>query len=177
MDSWEWNKIAGAVLGALLFVLVVKLVADALYQAPMPKRPGYVVDVPPPQAQAVAEPVPDFSDVLYAADVNNGREVASRCVECHSLTKTGTNKIGPNLWGIVGRARASFADYNYSNAMAVSHDPWTYERLFAFLRAPQSAVAGTKMSFTGIYSPQDRVDLLAYLRTLGDTPAPIPEQK
>jgi cytochrome c len=183
MDSWEWNKIAGAVLGTLMFILVVKFVAEAVYDVPAPAKPGYVVEVPDePATQTaasapVAEPLPDFATVLPAADIAHGKEVASRCQQCHDENKGGPNKIGPNLWGVVERARASHPGFDFSRAMSASKEPWSFEKLFVFLKAPQADVPGTKMSFAGLRSVQDRVDLLAYLRTLSDSPAPIPAKK
>jgi cytochrome c len=183
MDSWEWNKIAGAVLGTVLFVLVVKFVAQAIYETPLPQKPGYAVEVPEEAqtqtaaAAPAAEPIPDWGSVLPAADVAHGKEVAARCQQCHDESKGGPNKIGPNLWGVVGRARAEHPGFSYSSAMSANHDPWTFDKLFVFLKAPQSDVPGTKMSFAGLRSSQERVDLLAYLRTLNDTPAPIPPKK
>jgi cytochrome c len=183
MDSWEWNKIAGAVLGTLLFVLVVKFVAQAVYETPAPAKPGYAVDVPEEaqtqtaSAAPAAEPLPDFGSVLPSADINHGKEVAARCQQCHDESKGGPNKIGPNLYGVVGRARATHPGFSYSSAMNANHDPWTYDKLFAFVKAPQADIPGTKMSFAGLRSAQDRIDLLAYLRTLNDSPPPIPPAK
>jgi cytochrome c len=182
MDSWEWNKIAGAVLGTLLFILVVKFIAEAIYQAPLPAKPGYVVDVPdevasPAAAAPAAEPIPDFASVLPTADLAHGKDVASRCQQCHDNAKGGGNKIGPNLWGLIERTRASYPGFDFSRAMSADHDPWTYEKLFVFLKAPATTVPGTKMSFAGVRSAQERIDLLAYLRTQADSPAPLPEKK
>jgi cytochrome c len=183
MDSWEWNKIAGAVLGTLLFVLVIRLVAQSVYETPLPKKPGYAVEVPEEAqtqtaaAAPVVEPMPDWGTVLPAADVNHGKELAGRCQQCHDETKGGPNKIGPNLWNVVGRPRATHPGFSYSSAMSANHDPWTYDKLFAFTKAPQADVPGTKMSFAGLRSSQDRIDLLSYLRTLNDNPPPIPPAK
>jgi cytochrome c len=85
--------------------------------------------------------------------------------------------IGPNLWGIVNRPRASVASFSYSSAMSASHDPWTYDKLFTYLKQPQLMVPGTKMSFAGLSSAKDRSDLIGYLRTLSDAPAPLPAAK
>jgi cytochrome c len=122
----------------------------------------------------VAEAVPDFGTVLPKADIAHGQQVSQRCQQCHDLSKGGPDKIGPNLWGVVGRARASRASFSYSSAMNANHDPWTFEKLFVYLKSPASMVPGTKMSFAGIDSSQDRVDLIAYLRTLSDSPVAIP---
>lgn len=183
MDSWEWNKIAGAVLGTLMFVLVVKFVAEAVYERPAPAKPGYAVEVPEEQtasttaAAPVAEPIPDWGTVLPKADVGAGKEISTRCEQCHDLSKGGPNKIGPNLWGVVGRDRATHPGFDYSSAMASKHTPWTLDELFQFLKSPQAYVVGTKMSFAGLRSAQDRINLLAYLRTQSDNPIPIPPPK
>jgi cytochrome c len=180
MDSWEWNKIAGAVLGTLMFVLVLKIAIGAIFEVPPPAKPGYVVEgVPAETASAgsaapVAEALPDWGTVLPAASVSSGQSISGRCQQCHDLTKGGPNKIGPNLWGIVGRARASLASFSYSSAMLANHDPWTFDKLFVYLKLPAAMVPGTKMSFAGLTNAQDRINLIAYLRTLSDSPMPIP---
>jgi cytochrome c len=120
------------------------------------------------------EAIPDFGTELPKADAANGQKIAARCEQCHDLSKGGPNKIGPNLWGIVGRPRASHPGFSYSGAMMASHDSWTFAELFKFWKAPAAMVPGTKMSFAGLRSAQDRLDLLAYLRTQSDSPVPIP---
>jgi len=181
MDSFEWNKIAGAVLGTFMFVLVVKFVGEALFEPAVPAKPGYVVagvaETAPgaaaPQAPA-EEALPDWGTVLPAADVSAGQGISKRCEQCHDLTKGGPNKIGPNLWGVIGRPRASHPGFSYSSAMSANHDPWTYDNIFRFLKSPQTVVPGTKMSFAGLPSTKDRMNLIAWLRTQNDNPPPIP---
>ena len=179
MDSWEWNKIAGAVLGTLMFVLVLKIVAEAVFEVPTPAKPGYVVEGVPAQtasnsAAPVAEALPDWGTVLPKASVADGEKIAGRCQQCHNLTKGGPNLIGPNLWDIVNRQRATHPGYDYSSAMSAKHDPWSYDNLFVYLKLPAAMVPGTKMTFAGLPSAQDRINLIAYLRTLADSPAAIP---
>jgi cytochrome c len=180
MDSFEWNKIAGAVLGTLLFVVAVKIASEMIFEVPMPLKPGYVVQGVPAAssgagpAQPAEEPLPDFGTVLAKADVAKGQQISQRCQQCHDLSKGGPDKIGPNLWGVVGRARASRSSFSYSSAMSSSHAPWTFEALFRYLKSPQAMVPGTKMSFAGLPSAQDRIDLIAWLRTQSDSPVPIP---
>jgi len=182
MDSFEWNKIVGAVLGTLLFVVAVKIGSEMIFEVPMPLKPGYVVQGVPAAsstagapAQPAEEPLPDFGTVLPKADVAKGQQVSQRCEQCHDLSKGGPDKIGPNLWGIVGRARASRSSFSYSSAMTSSHAPWTFEALFRYLKSPQAVVPGTKMSFAGLPNSQDRIDLIAWLRTQSDSPVPIPQ--
>jgi len=181
MDSWEWNKIVGAILGTCLFVLIVKLASESIFEVPPPAKPGYVVEgvqeastATSAAAAPVEETLPDFGTVLPAASVSDGQQVAVRCQQCHNLQKGGPNEIGPNLWGIVGRARATHPGFDYSSAMMSSHDAWTYDNLFRYLKSPATMVPGTKMSFAGLRSATDRINLLAYLRTLADSPAPVP---
>ncbi|HTW33611.1 MAG TPA: cytochrome c family protein [Rhizomicrobium sp.] len=179
MDSWEWNKIAGAVLATLMFVLVLDIVVGAIFEVPPPAKPGYIVEGVPTQtasnnAAPVAEALPDWGTVLPKADVAAGQKISERCQQCHNLTKGGPNLIGPNLWDIVNRPRATHPGYDYSSAMASKHDPWTYDNLFVYLKLPAAMVPGTKMTFAGIPSAQDRINLIAYLRTLADSPAAIP---
>jgi cytochrome c len=125
-------------------------------------------------AAPTEEPVPDFGTVLAKADVPSGKVVSVKCEQCHDISKGGPNKIGPELWNLIGRARATEPGYSYSSAMNSDHSPWDYAKLFKYLKSPQAVVPGTKMSFGGLRSVDDRVNLLAYLRTAEDTPAAIP---
>jgi cytochrome c len=181
MDSFEWNKIAGAVLGTLLFVVAVKIAAGFIFEVKPPAKPGYAVQgVEAPaaagttQAAAVEEQLPDWGTVLPKADVAAGKSISTRCEQCHDLSKGGPNKIGPNLWGVVGRPRASHPGFDYSAAMKSKGGSWSYDELFKFLKSPGAYIPGTKMSFAGLPNPKDRINLIAYLRTDMDSPAPIP---
>lgn len=179
MESWDWNKVIGAVLATLLFVMVIRTVTEIVYETPMPAKPGFVVEGVQETSTGgsgapVAEALPDWGTVLPTADVKGGEQVAQRCAQCHDWSKGGPDKIGPNLWGVVGRARATHPGFSYSSAMLANHDPWTFDKLFVYLKSPASMVPGTKMSFAGLRSAQDRINLLAYLRTQSDSPLPIP---
>jgi len=182
MDSWEWNKIAGAVLGTLIFVLIIRFATESLFTVEPPAKEAYHVEgvatasasTGGAAAAPAEEVVPDFGTVLPAADVSAGKAISTKCEQCHDLSNGSPNKIGPNLWGLIGRPRATHPGFSYSSAMSADHNPWTYELLFKFLKQPQGFVPGTKMSFAGLHSATDRINLLAYLRTQEDTPAPIP---
>ena len=179
MDSFEWNKIIGAVLGTAIFIFVVRLGAETLYEPEKPAKPGYVVegvveDKGGAAAGPVAEVIPDWGTVLPAADVANGKTISVRCEQCHDLSKGGVNKIGPELYSVVDRPRASHEGFAYSSAMKGKGGNWTYDELFKFLKSPGSYIPGTKMSFAGISKEQDRINLIAYLRSDADTPAAIP---
>jgi cytochrome c len=180
MDSYEWNKIAGAVLGSLIFVLVVRFATEAMFEVEKPAKEAYhvegvaVASTGGSEAAPAEEALPDFGTVLPTADVTAGKTVAIKCEQCHDISKGGPNKIGPELWNVIGRPRASESGFSYSSAMNEDHAPWTYASLFKYLKSPQAVVPGTKMSFAGLHSESDRVNLLAYLRTEEDSPAPIP---
>jgi cytochrome c len=178
MDSFEWNKIIGAVLGTAIFIFVVRLVAEHVYEAEKPEKPGYVVEgvveASAGSAAPVEEAMPDWGTVLPTADVAAGKTASVKCEQCHDLTKGGPNKIGPNLFGVVDRVRASHEGFAYSGAMKGKPGNWTYDELFKFIKAPGVDIPGTKMSFAGLRSEKDRINLIAYLRSNADAPAAIP---
>ena len=180
MDSFEWNKIAGAVLGTLLFVVAVRIASGFIFEVEPPAKPGYVVQGVEEstgtgtQAAPAEEQLPDWGTVLPKANVAEGKSISTRCEQCHDLSKGGPNKIGPNLWGVVGRPRASHPGFDYSAAMKAKGGSWSYDELFKFLKSPGAYIPGTKMSFAGLPKADDRINLIAYLRTDMDSPAPIP---
>ena len=182
MDSWEWNKIAGAVLGTLIFVLVIRIASESLFEVGPPAKPGYVVEGVETAATTtstapVEEAMPDWGTVLAKADVNKGHDISHKCEQCHDLAKGGAIKIGPPLYNVVGRARASFPGFDYSSAMKAKGGSWTFDELFKFVKSPQAYIEGTKMSFAGLRSADDRINLIAYLRTNADSPVAIPAPK
>ena len=182
MDSFEWNKVAGAVLGSLIFIFVVRIAAEHIYEAEHPEKPGYVVEGvveegPGAATAAAPEVKPDWGTVLASADVAAGKAVSQRCLQCHTLESGGANKIGPNIYGAVENPRAQHPGYAYSGALKEKGGTWTYDELFHFLRSPGAAVPGTKMSFAGIRNVQDRINLIAFLRSNDDSPAAIPAPK
>jgi cytochrome c len=121
-----------------------------------------------------ADTLPDFAAAIPAADAMAGEMVAERCMVCHDIMKGGANKIGPFLYGVLGRPKASEPGFEYSQAMKDKGGNWTYADLFQFIRQPAAFVPGTKMGFAGLPRAQDRLNLLAYLRTQADAPAPLP---
>jgi cytochrome c len=125
-------------------------------------------------AEPAVEQLPDFASAIPAADAAAGKEIAQRCQQCHDLSKGGPNKIGPDLYGIIGRPRASHPGFSYSTAMTAKGGAWTYEEIFRFLRSPGRYIPGTKMSFIGLPRAQDRLNLLAFMRSWADAPPPLP---
>lgn len=178
MDSFELNKILGAVLGTCTALVALHLAAGAIFTPEMPARPGYEIPVtaePAAQAPAQEPAAPPIEQLLAAASIERGTAAARVCSTCHSFDKGGPNVVGPNLWGVVGRPRASESGYNYSAAMKAKGGEWTFEELNRFLANPRSDIPGTAMTFAGISRPQQRADIIDYLRTLADNPVPLPK--
>ena len=125
-------------------------------------------------AAPAEEAMPDWGTVLANADVAGRQDDLRQVRQCHDLSKGGPNKIGPNLFGVVDRPRASHAGFSYSGAMKGKGGNWTYDELFKFLKSPGAYIPGTKMSFAGLRSDKDRINLIAFLRTNADAPAAIP---
>jgi len=177
------NKIFGAVLAAA-WSLVIAGFGGALLYNPEESLPEnaypIVVENAVPAEQAAPEqaaartPEPDIASLLASADAEEGAKVARKCSACHTLDKGGPNRVGPNLWDVVDRPMGGHEGYSYSTAMKGEEGKWTYEKLNHFLMSPRDFVPGTKMTFAGIKDDKDRADLIAYLRTLSDNPAPLP---
>jgi cytochrome c len=130
-------------------------------------------------APAAPEVIPDWGTVLPTADIAAGQAKTAACQSCHDFDPAGTNKIGPGLFGVVGRKPGSHPGFAYSAAMTAfgaKNPVWTYDLLFQFTKGPQAFVPGTKMTFVGLSNPQDRINVIAYLHSLGST-LPIPKPK
>jgi cytochrome c len=182
MKNLETNKIVAAILVAGLIALVTGKIADILYHPAegTEEKRGFAVEVAggAPEAGkegAKAEPV-DIAALLAAADAAEGEKQFKKCASCHTSEKGGPDRIGPNLAGIVGDKRGSRrAGFAYSDPMKAKGGTWSYEDLFAFLHKPKDFVPGTKMTFAGFSNPKDVANVVAYLRTTGDNPPPLPK--
>jgi cytochrome c len=180
MDSFEVNKILGAILGTFLGVLAINIAAGAIFAPTKPAKPGYEIAVPEqapagdakPAGQEQPEPI---EQLLAKADVGRGETSAKKCAACHTFDKGGRTLVGPNLWGIVGRAKASAPGFNYSAALKAKGGSWTVEELSQFIANPKGMVPGTSMTFAGVPRANERADLIVYLNSRSDSPAPLPK--
>jgi cytochrome c len=179
MDSFEINKILGAILFTCLVTLALNIAAGAMFSPAKPAKPGYEIAVTEepaqgakPEAAAPAEPI---EKLLASASVEKGEQAAKKCVACHTFTKGGPNRVGPNLWGVVNRPKGSEAGFTYSDAIKSKGGNWTIDDLNAFLTSPRGYAPGTKMTFVGLPKGSERADVIAYLNSLADSPAPLPK--
>jgi cytochrome c len=182
MDGFELNKIAGAVLTAMLVIATGRTLLDINYQKHAPVKAGWALPKDAPAPKAKGEPAAAFDvkavlAMLPKANADNGRDTFKKCLACHTPAKGGQNLVGPNLHGIVGRkvAQAAGFEARYSDAMKAHGGEWSWEELAKYLHSPATAIPGNKMVFAGVPDPIDLADLLAYLRTLADTPVPLPQ--
>ena len=183
MDSFEANKIFGAVLGTIFVLFGGSILAEGLFHAEAPEQPGFeIVAAEAPEggegapAEEAAVPI---AALLQTADAEAGASEFRKCGACHTGEQGGANKVGPHLWDVVNRPIASVSDFSYSAALQEFSEGgsvvWDYDHLSYFIEDPKGHVPGTAMGFAGIKNPEARANLIAYLRTLAESPAPLPE--
>tara|TARA_Y100001935_G_scaffold47761_1_gene39574 strand:- start:486 stop:1025 length:540 start_codon:yes stop_codon:yes gene_type:complete len=179
MDSFELNKIIAAVLLIALIVIGIGKISDLAFYVDKPEKSAYKVEIPEnnlvldTDTEKVEEKV-DIAALLALGDISHGEKVFKKCAACHLVNKGGENKIGPALYGVIGRKVASKEDYKYSKAMANYDKNWTFEEMNGYLRKPQKHIKGTKMAFAGLRKEKDRASVILYLNQNSDNPITLP---
>jgi len=186
MDSFEFNKIAAAILAALVVIFGGKTLVEIAYgeHDEHSAKAGFTLPVEVASSHGTAGAASkakkaslDYVAVakaMQAATADSGAGIFKKCKSCHTTTEGGKNSSGPNLWNVVGRDRGSASGFKYSKAMMALGGKWDFETLAKFIGSPKKWLKGTKMSFAGLSSPEAIASLLVYLRSKSGSPVALP---
>ncbi|HXW47865.1 MAG TPA: cytochrome c family protein [Xanthobacteraceae bacterium] len=179
MNSFELNKVLGALLGTCLVLVAVHIASGAIFTPEKPGKPGYEIAVKEEQPQAGAAPAAPaeepIADALVSASVQRGADIAKQCEACHNVQEGQGAKVGPDLYDVVGRKIASVAGFNYSSALKAKSGTWDFDTLNAWLTKPAAFAPGTAMTFAGLPSEKQRADVIDFLDSLSASPVPLPK--
>ena len=178
MNSFEINKIIAAIILTIVIVFGVNKLADVIYNVKAPEGNTYNIvtetkEISKDDTVNVERDV-NIIALLALGSINHGKMVFKKCAACHSVSKGGGNKIGPALWGVIGKKAGSTSDYKYSKAMIGFGKIWDFEGMNTFLNKPRDYVKGTKMAYAGLKKGKDRASIILYLNEQGDSPLPLP---
>jgi cytochrome c len=181
MNSFEINKILGALLGTCLVLVAMHIAAGAIFAPEKPEKPGYVIEVKSEApaggaAQPSAPAEVPIEQLLASASAERGAQVAKQCQACHNFQEGQGAKIGPDLYGVVDRPIASVPGFNYSAALkSKTGGKWDFDTLNKWLAKPSAFAPGTAMTFAGLSNEKQRADVIAYLDSLSPNPVPLPK--
>ena len=180
MDSFELNKIIGAILLTALIVIGLGKFTDLLFHVDKPEQSAYkiegletVISSSADQIEKIEQKV-DINQLLAMGNIAHGEKVFKKCSACHMVASDGKNMIGPNLWSVFGRTAGSVSDYKYSKAMVAYGKEWTFEEMNSYLIKPQAYVKGTKMAFAGLRKEKDRASVILFMNSKSSSPKMLP---
>lgn len=178
MNSHDLNKFAMGTLIAILGIIGFNILSEEIFhQAPLEAN-AYPIDTSAVASASVADVAvvagPSIAELLQTADIEKGMSVFRKCAACHTTASGDRNKIGPNLWGVVGKDVATNGTFGYSDAMLAQEGGWSFELLNRYLTKPKDAIPGNKMVFAGLKKDSDRANVILYLRSLADAPMELP---
>jgi len=183
MDSFQLNKYLMAILGTIFIVMSLNFLSGAIYFPHASEEKGFTIavedsggDTGGAAAEASGPTIEPIEGLLASANTADGEKVFKKCAACHTAEQGGANKVGPHLWGVVGRPIASISDFKYSTAMTEygQGKTWTFEELNEFIYKPKDHIPGTAMGFAGLKKTEDRANLIGWLREQADSPVPLP---
>ena len=182
MSSFEFNKILAAIILAIVVIVIISKVGDIIVDNNKTdlQETAYKIDIPEPESNIASDSITTSKDIepiidlLASASLENGEKIYKKCSTCHNYKKGSKSKIGPGLWNIINRTKATSEGFAYSSALVEFGGIWTYEEINNFLYKPKEYIKGTKMNFAGLKSVQDRADLVLFLRQKSDNPTPLP---
>ena len=178
MNSFEINKVISAIILVVLAIVGINKLADVIYDVKVPEGNTYKLasETKEISKEDDTKVESDFSIKAFLAlgNFDQGKVVFKKCVACHSISNDGGNKIGPALWGVLGRKAGSVVDYKYSKAMSEFDKTWDFEAINNFLIKPKDYIKGNKMAFAGISKEKDRASVILYLNEQGNSPLPLP---
>ena len=182
MSGFEINKILASIIVAIIIFVIIGLLGNFVVKIKYdePQIAAYKIDIPETSADSSAqtsandEMIESISLLLAGASLEQGEKIFKKCGACHSYKKDGKSKIGPNLWDLINRQKASVSGFAYSKALSDYGGKWTFEELNEFLYNPKEYISGTKMNFAGLKDVEDRADLILWLRQQSDNPIPLP---
>jgi cytochrome c len=182
MDSFEINKVLGALLGTCLVLVAMHIASGAIFTPEPPAKPGYIITVKEEQPAGGAAPAaaaePPIETVLASASPEHGAQIAKQCEACHNFQEGQGAKVGPDLYGVVDRPIASAPGFNYTAALKSASQTlggkWTFDALNKWLTHPSAVAPGTAMTFAGLSNEKQRADVIDYLDTLSAHPVPLP---
>lgn len=180
MNSFELNKVLGAVLGTCLVLVAMHIASGAIFTPATPAKPGYVIEVKEEQpakggAPAAGPAEVPIAQLLASASAQQGQSDAKVCLTCHNFGKGQGSKVGPDLYGVVGRKVAEEQGFNYSSQLKAKGGTWTFDALNTWIKNPRADVPGTLMTFGGVPSEKQRANIIAYLNSNSDKPEPLPK--
>ena len=177
MNGFEINKIVAAIIFGVLLVFGVGKFTDWLFYVEKPAEPAYKMDAPAVKvasAQSSESGGTDIAKLLSLGTEEHGEKVFRKCIACHTIAKGGKNKIGPAIFGVLGKKSGSVSNYKYSKALLAHGKTWSFEEINAFLTKPQAYIKGTKMAFGGISKEKDRASVILFMNSKSDNPLPTP---
>ena len=171
------NKIIVSIVFAVILIIGINKIADSIYYVEKPEKSAYqvasVTTVASTTSTETSSETGNIMALFASTSAAEGAKVFKKCAACHSIAEGGKNKIGPALWGVLGRQAGSLPDYKYSKAMAAHGKKWSFEEMNGFLLKPKDWIKGTKMSYAGLKKEKDRAAVILYMNENTNNPLPL----